>query len=111
MARDTPRSIVLRQQARDVEVTWVDGTVSRYPFAWLRCHCRCADCTAARRASGHGPPSTSEVIVTGCATQGHYAIQFTFDDGHFRGIYPWAYLREIDPAGAGGTPSTAPGHP
>ena len=26
---------------------------------------------------------------------GSYAINIAFSDGHDRGIYPWAYLREI----------------
>jgi DUF971 family protein len=35
---------------------------------------------------------------------GRYAIQLHFSDGHDRGIYPWAYLRELSgdvAAGAG----------
>jgi DUF971 family protein len=43
-------------------------------------------------------PPREQVSITGCEPQGHYAIQFTFDDGHYRGIYPWSYLRDIDPA-------------
>jgi len=94
-----PRSVVLHAVSRELEIGWEDGSISRYPYSWLRRHCRCAECTAARRTGNPPPSSAAAVSITGCEPQGHYAIQLTFDDGHYRGIYPWAYLREIDPAG------------
>lgn len=29
---------------------------------------------------------------------GYYALRLVFDDGHTRGIFPFAYLRELDAA-------------
>jgi DUF971 family protein len=29
---------------------------------------------------------------------GSYALQFTWSDGHYTGIYTWDYLRQADPA-------------
>jgi DUF971 family protein len=96
-----PAGITLDSAQARVLIDWSDGSRSSYPFRWLRSRCRCADCTAERRAAGlpaSAPLSaTAGVQVTAAQPQGHYAIQFTFDDGHYRGIYPWPYLREIDP--------------
>ncbi len=43
---------------------------------------------------------TVDVLVTGlCVTDilpvGAYGVQFVFNDGHDRGIFPWVFLREL----------------
>jgi prepilin-type processing-associated H-X9-DG protein len=39
------------------------------------------------------PPA--DLTITGLASVGRYAVNLAFSDGHARGIYPWAYLREL----------------
>jgi DUF971 family protein len=97
-----PVGLVLHTDRAELEVQWADGSSSRFPYAWLRRCCRCAGCTAARRAQGEAIPygGSAPVSVIDVEPQGSYGIQLRFDDGHDRGIYPWRYLREIDP-GAG----------
>ncbi|MBC7778619.1 MAG: DUF971 domain-containing protein [Proteobacteria bacterium] len=95
---DPPVSIVIHSARRELELTWADGTVGHYPAHWLRTRCRCAQCTAIARTGALTAGVSQTVSIIGCAPQGRYALQLTFDDGHDRGIYPFAYLREIDPA-------------
>jgi hypothetical protein len=100
LSRDAaPVGLVLHADRAELEVQWADGSNSRYPYAWLRRCCRCATCTAARRAQGEAilDGSRPPVSITDVEPQGSYGIQLRFDDGHDRGIYPWRYLREIDP--------------
>jgi len=44
---------VLNASQRQLRVTWYDGQVTKYPYAWLRDCCQCPDCfhsvTSARR--------------------------------------------------------------
>ncbi len=46
----------------------------------------------------------AELTLADAPPVGHYAVQLRFSDGHDRGVYPWAYLRELSgevAAGAG----------
>ena len=87
-------------------VTWSDGADSRYSRGYLRAICPCAEC----RGTHGGPPKAFNVLsssqVRGAARQtvieavdpaGHYALVFTWGDGHKDGIYSWPYLRAMDP--------------
>jgi DUF971 family protein len=48
-----------------------------------------------------------DLTITEVEPIGNYAVRLAFSDGHHRGIYPWAYLVEIDGAGpAGAAPET-----
>ncbi len=89
----------------EIQITWDDGAGTTYSSAFLRDNCPCATCT------GHGekPPLSlpeedplslpilgqEPVRVTGAEQVGHYAIQFSFSDGHKSGIYPFEYLLEL----------------
>lgn len=73
---------------------WPDGQTVRLPAVALRRHCRCADCRSAT-LRGRAPTVTDEVRLANATPVGHYALQLHFSDSHERGIYPWAYLREI----------------
>ncbi len=86
-------------------MTWDDGAETNFSSAFLRNNCPCATCT------GHGErqePQVAEedeyslpilgqnpVRVTGAEQVGHYAIQFSFSDGHKSGIYSFEFLREL----------------
>lgn len=90
--------IRLSEQRRLLEVDWTKGGTSRYGADLLRDACRCADCSRARR-DGVFAPSRRQTI-TDIQAVGEYALNLTFSDGHARGIFPFAYLREIA-AGSG----------
>jgi len=95
-----PLSLALAPHA--LTLHWSDGE-SALSAAVLRARCRCAPCQSARL---RGEPASTAVPPTlvDALPVGHYAIQLHFSDGHDRGIYPWAYLRELSgevAAGAG----------
>ncbi|EJN36940.1 hypothetical protein PMI38_03628 [Pseudomonas sp. GM84] len=71
---------------------WPDGerTLSH---ARLRGACPCSQCRAARLA-GSITVVPAEVRIERVEPQG-YGVQLVFSDGHERGIYPWAYLRDL----------------
>ncbi|WP_432721224.1 DUF971 domain-containing protein [Jeongeupia wiesaeckerbachi] len=87
----TPAGIILAPRA--LTLAWPDGTVVLDAHA-LRAACRCADC---RSATLRGKPVSAapDIALAALEPLGHYAVQLRFSDGHERGIYPWAYLREL----------------
>ena len=95
-----PSSLALAPHA--LTLHWSDGE-SSVSAATLRARCRCAPCQSARL---RGEPVGADATLTlaDALPIGHYAVQLRFSDGHDRGIYPWAYLRELSgevAAGAG----------
>ncbi len=87
------RPVVVRRcpEAAELRITWDDGAVTALSYALLRERCRCAHCCARLT-----PVSGSSVTLREVAAFGDYALRFFFDDGHDRGIYPFAYLRELE---------------
>lgn len=61
--------------------------------ARLRGACPCSQCRAARLRGGISLVA-EDVRIERIELQG-YGLQLMFSDGHDRGIYPWAYLREL----------------
>jgi DUF971 family protein len=60
----------------------------------LRAACRCATCKAAAlQGQMQRPPAG--VNLAAAEPVGQYALNLRFSDGHERGIYPWALLREL----------------
>jgi DUF971 family protein len=127
--RLTPRAI---EQVGDrrVVVTWGDGHESQYDASGLRAKCPCATCGQEKGgAAAHEPlkiglgqplpllpaKARPDVALRDIEAVGHYALRFTFSDGHETGIYSYEYLRglcrcaECRAAGAGG--STVPNAP
>lgn len=92
-----PLSVVLAADA--LTLHWPDGTTS-LSAALLRASCRCARCQSDRLRGAEALPAALPTLVEALAV-GHYALQLRFADGHERGIYPWALLREL---GAGAAP-------
>lgn len=73
----------------------LEGGASRMlTHAALREGCRCAGCTALRRA---GTPLRADGAVRLLAVEpvGAYGVQLVFSDRHDRGIYPWIYLQQL----------------
>lgn len=89
-----PSAIRVRAVSRLLEVDWQDGSTSAWPHAVLRGHCRCAACEALRRA-GAAVDVPADVALTHVEACGPGGLRFTFSDGHARGIYPYAYLRQL----------------
>jgi DUF971 family protein len=93
-----------------VQIVWDDAHQSRFDLPFLREHCPCATCQGT-----HGPPTTlvrqsrgglpivqtarpkaqPSVEVKSVVPVGHYAIRFTWGDGHDGGLYSWRYLRTL----------------
>ena len=100
-----PQAITLNKTQRVLEITWVDGLVSRYPLSHLREACPCVECRGGHAYMGleHAPADLLALVprrsygVTALVAVGNYALQPTWDDGHSTGIFTWEYLRVISP--------------
>jgi DUF971 family protein len=100
MASTTPR-VIRRSDPARIDIEWDDGHVSRFTPAELRRICPCARCvnevTGQRMLDPQGVPDFLTHIEVKLV--GNYALAIRFSDQHDTGIYPFAYLRENDPAG------------
>lgn len=92
-----PVEIRNHRDGRWLEIAWSDGVTAVVPHRLLREACRCAHCLAAAR-SGSPPRAESGIRLDTVEAYGPNALRLGFDDGHSRGLYPFAYLREL-PAG------------
>jgi DUF971 family protein len=99
-----PQSITVDRAGGQMHVIWQDGHHSDYTLRWLRTNCPCATCREERYAAATAAdplrlvntPAPS-LEVAGAEFVGHYAIRFTWQDGHGSGIYPFAGLRACCP--------------
>jgi DUF971 family protein len=82
-----PTEIRLNRNRTDLSVTWDNGATVIYPARLLRL---AVDSLAV--------PPPCNLTITAVEPVGNYAVRVAFSDGHDRGIYPWAYLIEIDGA-------------
>ncbi len=89
-----PETVVLKADRMRLRMVWRSGEEAEVGAARLRAACRCAWCTRAR-IDGTFSASFDDVAIERLAPVGDYAINIVFSDGHARGIFPWAYLREI----------------
>ncbi len=99
---------------------WDDGHESVYPLAMLRRACPCATCRDQREKAAARPRGTLPILtgparpdeamtVDSAELVGHYAIRFTWKDGHETGIYDFRMLRDMCPCPAcAGEQSQAP---
>ncbi|MEQ9107619.1 MAG: gamma-butyrobetaine hydroxylase-like domain-containing protein [Limnobacter sp.] len=87
-----PVAVTDQRASQLLRIEWADGVVSELPHGLLRRNCKCAECVAAQRA---GQPVAQGSAITGIEIVGEHALNFKFADGHERGIFPWAYLREL----------------
>jgi DUF971 family protein len=99
--QNTPTAIKVHvSTGRGLEITWLDGHQSLYPFGYLRDACPCAACGS---KPSHGGIPAALPLYRGTPTPrqvehiGKYALQFIWNDGHDTGIYSFDYLREICP--------------
>jgi DUF971 family protein len=78
-----------------LEIEWSDGTRQPLAHAMLRLRCQCADCKSAPPV--HEAINAGTLRLTDIQPVGTYGVQLIFNDGHERGIYPWAYLHGLRP--------------
>lgn len=83
-------------------ITWADGSRSRLTHALLRSRCRCAACEQQRRHGDAPPVAAPGVRLDRIEPIGDQGLNLGFSDGHARGIFPWAYLRELGAAETAG---------
>lgn len=89
-----PERLELVALERVLRIVWSDGRRSAIGHRALREACRCASC---RRQGGTvGAAQTVELLEI--MPFGPNAVRLRFSDGHERGIYPFAYLRELTDA-------------
>jgi DUF971 family protein len=84
----------LQDAGRALQLRWDDGHRSVLQARLLRRHCRSAPAQWLR-LDGGTPEIAADLVITGVQPVGHYGINLAFSDGHARGIYPFAYLREL----------------
>ena len=93
-----------------VDITWSDGHMSHYDFAYLREECPCATCNDERAKKesfpGAAPGANSfpalpmykpKAKAQSATVVGNYALQISFSDGHSTGIFSYDHLRTICP--------------
>ena len=90
-----PQSIVDHAASGELELVWQDGSTARLSHALLRSCCRCAACEQQRRQTGQAPMPTPDIRLAAIHLIGDKGLNLRFSDGHDRGIYPWAWLRQI----------------
>ncbi len=90
-----PRSIHLHRQSRCLELDYGEGERYELPCEYLRVYSPSAE------VRGHGPGQETlqtgkrMVTIEAIEPSGHYALKFTFSDGHDTGLYTWDYLYEL----------------
>ncbi len=89
----TPVALHRSSADRELRIRWDDGVEQCITFTRLRGACPCSQCRAAR-LQGRIDLVPAAVVLQELNLQG-YGVQLVFDDGHDRGLYPWAYLREL----------------
>ena len=91
------KTISNKVESGTLEILWSDGKKQRFPHAFLREQCQCAHCKSHRLQGKIVEVVSPQLRVTEILPVGMYGAQLIFSDGHDRGIYPWAYLRNLTP--------------
>jgi DUF971 family protein len=106
-----PETVILRRDRSGLRLVWPGGDTREIEASRLRASCRCADCVRARVDATMQDTTMQDplqetlqetlqapfdqIAIAEIAAIGDYAINIVFTDGHARGIFPWAYLREL----------------
>ena len=82
-----------------MEITWEDGTKSRYTGEQLRWACPCAECRGEAGMQGRlsrvQTLSDVELKIHDVTLVGQYALQIAFESGHASGIYTFSLLKRL----------------
>ena len=89
-----PTALRLDNGSRSLALEWTDGSSHTLAYRTLRERCRCAECRSLAQR-GIDIESGVDVGVGEAVPYGPNALQLVFSDGHSRGIFPFAYLREL----------------
>ena len=93
-SRSAPDAIVLESGGARLRLEWSSAGRIGLSASRLRRACRCARCVRAR-VDGSALAPSPDVAIERVELVGDYGLMLAFSDGHARGIYPWAYLREL----------------
>ncbi|RYD60338.1 MAG: DUF971 domain-containing protein [Verrucomicrobiaceae bacterium] len=91
----------VQQIGQELAIVWNDGQESYIPLETLRRACPCAVCGGEPDVLGnlirpevtYGPNSFE---LRSFHVIGGYALQPTWGDGHGTGLYPFAFLRQLN---------------
>lgn len=90
-----PRHVANHGASAVLEIGWLDGSCSLLGHGMLRANCRCAACVALRRTGKRVAEAAAAIRLDRIEPVGQQGLNLVFSDGHARGIFPWAYLREL----------------
>jgi len=95
----TPKNIGPSPDGSQLRVEWEDGHTSDLTPWDLRVACPCAGCVDEMTGKPLLDPTRVDPAVYPTAIHyvGRYALQFMWSDGHSTGLYPFTYLRGLDP--------------
>jgi len=84
----------------EIAVVWSDGRESYLPLQKVREACPCAACCGEPDALGRVVTPEVRYAATsfelrGWQFVGGYALQLTWGDGHYTGLYSYPYLRRL----------------
>lgn len=94
MNRPAPLTINNARQQRQITLQWSAQETQTIAHARLRGICPCAKCRVLR-LQGRIILVDENIQLQAINNMG-YGVQLVFSDGHDRGIYPWAYLYELN---------------
>jgi len=86
--------MLLRQEARELYVTFADGQKFNFPCEYLRVFSPSAE-VKSHAGIIHWPKHKQMVNITAIEPVGNYAVKLYFDDGHHSGIYTFEYFYEL----------------
>lgn len=106
-AETMPDEVRVSPDGRRLTLSWLDRDDASLTAVALRRACRCAWCTRDRIVERF--QVDDDQAVAGAQVLGSHGLHLTFADGHARGVFPWAYLRELAAAAdRGEVPASAP---
>lgn len=88
-----PARIKFHRDSGGLSLIWAEDDQCYLSGELLRRACRCASCRAAQ-IQDDSHPGTG-ITITEVKPFGVAGLQLFFSDMHNRGVYPWAYLREL----------------
>lgn len=88
-----PPKVVWQKGKGGLSLIWADDEQGYLSGDLLRKACRCASCRVAQAQNRFAPGN--EIKIADVRPFGVVGLQLFFSDNHSRGIYPWAYLREL----------------
>lgn len=94
---ELPRELTVSADRSKLSIMWADGDQTNISARLLREAGRSSDAVRAR-LDGGGSHGDSSALISTVELVGHYAVNIVFSDGYDRGIYPWSYLRGLEPA-------------